>query len=72
MRIDQTSPGSGDNTYGSFLPVAERLGLIPDELADLDTLAQRLQEEAVTAQAVVVTPPLICASTRPTGSEANK
>lgn len=51
-------------TWRSIFPVAERLGLIPDELADLDTLTQRLQDEAAAAQAIVVMPPLICAWTQ--------
>jgi 2-polyprenyl-3-methyl-5-hydroxy-6-metoxy-1,4-benzoquinol methylase len=50
-------------TWRSMFPVAERLGLIPDELADLDTLVQRLQDEVAAAQAIVVMPPLICAWT---------
>lgn len=50
-------------TWRSILPVAERLGLVPEELADLDTLGQRLQDESAAAQAVVVMPPLICAWT---------
>jgi hypothetical protein len=50
-------------TWRSIFHVAERLGLVPDELADLDTLSQRLQDEAAAAQAVVVMPPLICAWT---------
>lgn len=50
-------------TWRGIFPVAERLGLIPDELADLDTLTQRLQDEVAAAQALVVMPPLICAWT---------
>lgn len=50
-------------TWRSILPVAERLGLVPQELADLETLGQRLQDESAVAQAVVVMPPLICAWT---------
>lgn len=44
----------------SVFPVAESLGLIPDEVADLETLAQRLRDEATTAQAVAILPPMIC------------
>jgi ubiquinone/menaquinone biosynthesis C-methylase UbiE len=50
-------------TWRSIFPVAERLGLVPEELADIDTLRQRLHDEAAAAQAVVVMPPLICAWT---------
>jgi hypothetical protein len=49
-------------TWRSIVPMADRLGLIPDELADLDTLAQRMRDEVAGAQAVIVMPPLICAS----------
>ena len=49
-------------TWRSTFPVAERLGAIPDELADLDTLAQRLRDEAAGAQAIVAMSSLICAS----------
>lgn len=48
-------------TWRSILPVAEQQGLIPDELADLSTLRQRLQAEATAAQAMIVMPPLVCA-----------
>ncbi|OMC54832.1 methylase [Mycobacterium sp. IS-836] len=51
-------------TWRSMFPLAERLGLVPDELADLDTLRRRLQDEAAAAEAVVVMPPLICAWTQ--------
>jgi 2-polyprenyl-3-methyl-5-hydroxy-6-metoxy-1,4-benzoquinol methylase len=50
-------------TWRSMFPLAERHGLVPDQLADLDTLAQRLRDEIVAAQAMVVMPPLICAWT---------
>jgi 2-polyprenyl-3-methyl-5-hydroxy-6-metoxy-1,4-benzoquinol methylase len=49
-------------TWRAVLPTAERLGAIPDELADLNTLRQRLRNEAATAHAVAVMPALICAS----------
>jgi ubiquinone/menaquinone biosynthesis C-methylase UbiE len=48
-------------TWRSMLPTAKRLGLIPDELADLDTLERRLLAEAAEAQALIVMPPMICA-----------
>lgn len=50
-------------TWRSILPVAERLGLAPQELADLETLSRRLHDESAAAQAVIVMPPLICAWT---------
>jgi 2-polyprenyl-3-methyl-5-hydroxy-6-metoxy-1,4-benzoquinol methylase len=49
-------------TWRAVLPTAERLGAIPDELADLNTLRQRLRNEAATAHAVAVMSALICAS----------
>ena len=51
-------------TWRSLLPVAERLGAVPDELADLNTLAQRLREQAAAVEAIAIMPALICASTR--------
>lgn len=50
-------------TWRSIFPLAERLGLVPAELADLDTVRHRLQGEIAAAQAVAVMPPLICAWT---------
>jgi 2-polyprenyl-3-methyl-5-hydroxy-6-metoxy-1,4-benzoquinol methylase len=51
-------------TWRSLFPIAERLGLIPDELADIGTLIRRLQDETANADAVVMMPPLICAWTQ--------
>jgi SAM-dependent methyltransferase len=51
-------------TWRSMLPAAERLGLVTDDLGDLDTLPQRLREEVATAEAVVMMPALISASTQ--------
>jgi hypothetical protein len=51
-------------TWRSILPLAERLGAIPDELADVETLAQRFRDEAADAQAIVSMSTLICASTQ--------
>jgi SAM-dependent methyltransferase len=51
-------------TWRSILPLAERLGAIPDELADLGTLGQRLRDEAADGQAIVAMSTLICASTQ--------
>lgn len=47
-----------------MLPVAEKLGLITDELADLDTLLARFLQEAAAMGAVVMMPPLITAWSR--------
>jgi SAM-dependent methyltransferase len=44
-----------------MLPVAEQRGLVTDDLADIDTLLPRWREEAATAGAVVMMPPLITA-----------
>ncbi|HYB83649.1 MAG TPA: methyltransferase domain-containing protein, partial [Mycobacterium sp.] len=43
------------------LPVAERLGLVTDDLADIDTLLARWRDEAGAAGAVITMPPLITA-----------
>jgi hypothetical protein len=51
-------------TWRSMLPAAEGLGLVPDDLGDLDTLPQRLREEVAAAEAVVRMPALISASTQ--------
>lgn len=51
-------------TWRSMLPVAERAGLVSEELADLDTLAQRLLDQAAAAQAITITPALIGAWAR--------
>jgi SAM-dependent methyltransferase len=51
--------------WRSTYPVAERLGLIPEELADLDTVTQRLRgDAATTAEAIAIMPALICAPTQ--------
>jgi ubiquinone/menaquinone biosynthesis C-methylase UbiE len=46
-----------------FLPLAEQLGLVADELADIDTVLPRMLEQAAGADAIVVLPPMITAST---------
>jgi ubiquinone/menaquinone biosynthesis C-methylase UbiE len=51
-------------TWRSMFLAAQRLGLVPDELADVDTLAQRLRNEAAGAEAIAIMPALICASTQ--------
>jgi len=43
------------------LPVAEQLGLVTDDLADIDTLLPRWRAEAAAAGAVVMMPPMITA-----------
>ena len=47
-----------------MLPVAEQFGLVRDELADLDTLLQRIQEEVAAHDAIVMMPSMITAWTR--------
>lgn len=62
--------GDGDpidfvvESWRSVLPAAKELGLATDGLAALDTLPQRLREEVATAEAVVMMPALISASTQ--------
>ncbi len=51
-------------TWRSVFPAAQRLGVAGDELADLDTLLPRVQEELAAAQAVFMLPPLITAWAR--------
>jgi hypothetical protein len=51
-------------TWRAIVALAERLGSIPDDLADVETLAQRLRDEAADAQAIVAMSSLICASTQ--------
>jgi SAM-dependent methyltransferase len=47
-----------------MLPLAEQAGLVPDELADVDTLLARMQEEVAAGDAIVMMPPMITASAR--------
>jgi ubiquinone/menaquinone biosynthesis C-methylase UbiE len=49
-------------TWRSLMPMAKRLGPIPDELTDLNTLAHRMREEAAAAEATAIMPAMICAS----------
>ena len=51
-------------TWRSVFPMAEQLGLVTDELADLDTLLSRLREEVANTEAVVMLPTLITAWTQ--------
>jgi SAM-dependent methyltransferase len=44
-----------------MFPVAEQLGLVTDELADLETLLPRVQEQVTEADAIVILPPMITA-----------
>jgi ubiquinone/menaquinone biosynthesis C-methylase UbiE len=44
-----------------MLPVAEQLGSVTNDLADIDTLLPRWREEAATAGAVIMMPPMITA-----------
>jgi hypothetical protein len=61
---DPDIPAYVAETWRSLFPLAERFGSVPAELADLDTLKPRLQDEVAAAQAVVVMPPLVCAWTK--------
>jgi SAM-dependent methyltransferase len=47
-----------------MFPVAEQLGLVTDELADLDTLLPRVQVQVAEADAIVILPPMITAWSR--------
>jgi SAM-dependent methyltransferase len=49
---------------GSLAPLAQRLGLATIETLDLDTLAERIRDDAVATGAVVWSPPLIGAHAR--------
>jgi ubiquinone/menaquinone biosynthesis C-methylase UbiE len=51
-------------TWRSLFPAAQRLGVVADELADLDTLMPRLREELATSGAIVMMPALISAWSR--------
>jgi hypothetical protein len=53
-----------EQTTHTLLPLMERTGVATAAEVDLDTLAARLREELVTADATVVPPPLIGAWTR--------
>jgi ubiquinone/menaquinone biosynthesis C-methylase UbiE len=46
-----------------LFPLAGQLGLVTDELADIDTLLPRMLEKATAADAIVVLPPMITAWT---------
>lgn len=51
-------------TWRSLFPVAERVGLVSNDLADLATLPQRLREEAASVEAIAIMPAMICASSQ--------
>ncbi len=51
-------------TWRSVFPMADQLGLVTDELADVDTLLSRLQGEVADAEAIFVLPTLITAWTQ--------
>jgi SAM-dependent methyltransferase len=51
----------------SLLPAAERLGVARPEEVEIDTLAERLEREAVALDATVIAPPLLGAWTRVAG-----
>jgi hypothetical protein len=44
-----------------LFPIAEQLGLVTDELADIDTLLPRMLEQAAAADAIVILPPMVTA-----------
>jgi ubiquinone/menaquinone biosynthesis C-methylase UbiE len=46
-----------------LFPIAEQLGLVTDELADIETLLPRMLEQAAAADAIVILPPMITAWT---------
>jgi 2-polyprenyl-3-methyl-5-hydroxy-6-metoxy-1,4-benzoquinol methylase len=48
----------------SLLPVMEKLGIAKEKEVQIDTLAQRLRDEVVSQDAVIVLPPLVGAWTR--------
>ncbi len=48
----------------SLLPVMEKLGIAKEKEVQIDTLAQRLRDEVVSRDAVIVLPPLVGAWTR--------
>jgi ubiquinone/menaquinone biosynthesis C-methylase UbiE len=54
----------GVDSWRAVLPLAERVGKVPDELVDLDTLAQRLHDQATAAHALVILPLLLGAWAR--------
>jgi hypothetical protein len=46
-----------------LFPLADQLGLVTDELADIDALLPRTLEQAAAADAIIVLPPMITAWT---------
>jgi hypothetical protein len=46
-----------------LFPIAEQLGLVTDELPDIETLLPRMLEQAAAADAIVNLPPMITAWT---------
>lgn len=60
----------GIEVWRLMLPVAQQLGLVTDELADLDTMLARLREELAANQAIVIMPAMITASTHLPGGSA--
>ncbi len=57
------------NTLRSLLPIGERLGVMTARDVEVDTLADRLRQEAVAATACLTPPPLVGAWTRLSGLE---
>jgi hypothetical protein len=52
------------DTFRSLLPQLRRIGIVPEEFLEIDTLERRLREAIVTAHSQVAGPPQICAWTR--------
>jgi len=51
----------GVEVWRLVYPVAQQLGLVTGELADIDGLAERIRQDAAAADAIVMLPPLITA-----------
>lgn len=52
------------NTVRSILPMLERFGISTAAEVDVDTLAERLRREVVTARGTVLCPPMVGAWAR--------
>jgi SAM-dependent methyltransferase len=53
----------------SILPLMERFGVVTENEVDVETLAERLRAEAVTAEATITLPPLTAAWVRKPGDD---
>jgi hypothetical protein len=52
------------NTLRSLLPIAERLGVVSAADVEIDTLADRIRDDVVRAEAVLIAPPMVGAWAR--------